>query len=453
LRVSGAAFQDEWNNTNATETVTLDFGATNAVLFAGPSPGSTAPVELSRSISTLLFHGQVFDFDSGLLYCRQRYYDPTTASFLQRDPAGFEDSVNQYAAFANNPVNFRDPTGAFAWDPDSWGRSLSEIGGQASIKQDGLSGFMVGGMISLAGAVLQLGTGTAEGWDLLHSDAQGTFGLLDRIQGSKLIATDAIIAAGAGASMYGVFSGITGRVRGFISNRRQWREFSHNNGLTQMEADAKHLAMREMAQVYRARSVEVGVRRFKKPIQRRQNAEKLMANKPGHVLDKTGEDGWVYKDGKFYNSDADLAYMEIDGRPTTLAQQEHFNRLVKKHYEDLYRKAGYKGTPSSPVQHGMHERYPDLQGQVVNTHLVDHNKLAKVGHCGDVFSLKFEDGRMSGFHKSRWEIHNKFLESEKRYMAATGNRLPQEWTQMSLHPTIGSIKDAAKAGKVFTPKR
>ena len=101
----------------------------------------------------------------------------------------------------------------------------------------------------------------------------------------------------------------------------------------------------------------------------------------------------------------------------------------------------------------MHHHYPDAYGQVVNGHLVDMDKLAKVGHPGDVFALKFEDGRMSGFHKSRWQMNNMLLESEKRFMGATGMRLPQEWTQMSLHPTFGSVKDAAKAGKVFTPKR
>jgi RHS repeat-associated protein len=453
LTVQAGTLQDEGNNTNAIETITWNAASTNVVLFAGPALGSTAPLALNRSISTMLFHGQVFDFDSGLLYCRARYYDPTTATFLQRDPAGLEDSVNQYAAFANNPVNFRDPTGAFAWDPDSWGRSLSEIGGAASMKEDGLSGYLVGSAISFAGAVLQLGTRASEGWDLLHSEAQGTFGLLDRIHGAQLIASDVKTAVGAATTMYSVFSGITGRVRGHISDRRQWKEFAHNNGLTAMEADAKHLAMREMSQIYRARSVEAGVRRFKKPVQRRNNAERLMANKPGHVTEKTGPDGWVYKDGKFYNSDADLAYLEIDGRPATLAQEEHFNRLVKKHYDNLYRKAGYKGTPSSPVQHGMHHHYPDAYGQVVNGHLVDMDKLAKVGHPGDVFALKFEDGRMSGFHKSRWQMHNMLLESEKRFMGATGMRLPQEWTQMSLHPTFGSVKEAARAGKVFTPGR
>ncbi len=452
LTVNGGAFQDDWNNTNATEVITLNL-AGGPQLFTGGAPGSTASGEVSRSLSTFLFHGQVFDFDSGLLYCRARYYDPTTATFLQRDPAGMEDSVNQYAAFANNPINYRDPTGMFAWDPDSWGRELTQIGSQASIREDGLSGYMVGQMINFAGAVLQLGTGFAEGWDLLHSDAQGTFGLLDRYRGAQLVAADVGVAFGAGAAQFSVFKGIGGRVRGYVNSRKQWREFAHNNGLTQMESDAMSLAAREMAEIYNARTVEGGIRRFKKPVQRRQNAERLMANKPGHVLEKTGSDGWVYKDGKFYNSDADFAYLEIDGRPATMAQEEHFGLLVKKHYDELYRKAGYKGTPSSPLQHGMHHHYPDLYNQVVNTHLVDTKKLTAVGHPGDIFSFKLENGRMSGFHKSRWEMHNMLLETEKRFMSRTGNRLPAEWTQMSLHPTIGSIKDAARAGKVFTPKQ
>jgi RHS repeat-associated protein len=453
LNVQPGVLQDEWNNTNSFVSIPLDASSTNAVLFAGSLPGITAPVKLNRSSSSLLFHGQVFDFDAGLLYCRARYYDPTTGMFLQRDPAGYEDSVNQYAGFANNPVNFRDPTGMFVWDPDSWGRSLTKYSEGFSIRNDGLGLYMVGSVIGFGGAVLRLGTATAEGVDLLNSDAQGTFGLLDRIRGAQLVANDAMVAFGAATTAYSVFSGITGRVRGYISARNQYYEFGHNNGLTQLDLTAHRLAMGEMAEIYEARTVEAGHRRFKKPVQRRQNAERLMANKPGHVLEKTGPEGWVYKDGKFYNSDADMAYLEIDGRPATFEQEEHFNRLVKKHYEAEYRRLGYKGTPSCPVQHGVHTRYPDHFGEVVNGHMVDTEKLTKVGHPGDVFALKWEDGRMSGFHKSRWEMHNKLLETERRYMSWTGARLPEEWTQMSLHPTIGSVKDAAKVGKVFTPRR
>ncbi len=37
--------------------------------------------------------------------------------FLQRDPEGYEDSVNLYAGMRWDPVNLRDPTGELAWAP------------------------------------------------------------------------------------------------------------------------------------------------------------------------------------------------------------------------------------------------------------------------------------------------------------------------------------------------
>src|SRR5207249_1371986 len=49
--------------------------------------------------------------DAGLIYMRARFYDPYTGQFLQPDPRGYHDSVNHYAGFAHNPVNYRDPTG------------------------------------------------------------------------------------------------------------------------------------------------------------------------------------------------------------------------------------------------------------------------------------------------------------------------------------------------------
>jgi hypothetical protein len=46
-----------------------------------------------------------------LLYLRARFYDPFTGQFLQQDPVAYNDSVNLYAAFANNPATVRDPSG------------------------------------------------------------------------------------------------------------------------------------------------------------------------------------------------------------------------------------------------------------------------------------------------------------------------------------------------------
>ncbi|MBI4092754.1 MAG: RHS repeat-associated core domain-containing protein, partial [Candidatus Kerfeldbacteria bacterium] len=61
------------------------------------------------------YTGQRFDPESGLLYYKNRYYEPGTGRFLQRDPEGiWQDGVNfgnGYAYVGNNAVNFVDPTG------------------------------------------------------------------------------------------------------------------------------------------------------------------------------------------------------------------------------------------------------------------------------------------------------------------------------------------------------
>lgn len=106
---------DEWGNSNAVQM----FSFTN--FDPAPSAGTvffeqtadTAPVTMARSVveSPFLFHGQYFDYETGLIYLRSRFYDPFAGMFLEPDPLGYEDSVNHYAAFRNNPVSRRDPTG------------------------------------------------------------------------------------------------------------------------------------------------------------------------------------------------------------------------------------------------------------------------------------------------------------------------------------------------------
>jgi RHS repeat-associated protein len=112
LRVAAGAFADEWGNSNAAQAVT--FSPASAVgTVEYNTDTNTAPVRVARSTvgSPFLFHGQYFDYDAGLVYLRARFYDPYTGQFLERDPFGYEDSVNLYAAFGQNPVNFRDPSG------------------------------------------------------------------------------------------------------------------------------------------------------------------------------------------------------------------------------------------------------------------------------------------------------------------------------------------------------
>jgi RHS repeat-associated protein len=49
--------------------------------------------------------------NTGFIYYRARYYDPTAGRFMQRDPLGFSDGINPYAYVGNSPANFTDPLG------------------------------------------------------------------------------------------------------------------------------------------------------------------------------------------------------------------------------------------------------------------------------------------------------------------------------------------------------
>ena len=56
--------------------------------------------------------GEYFDEETGLIYLRNRYYDPSARRFTQEDPA--RDELNWYAYCGNNPVNYMDPWGLWA---------------------------------------------------------------------------------------------------------------------------------------------------------------------------------------------------------------------------------------------------------------------------------------------------------------------------------------------------
>jgi RHS repeat-associated protein len=48
---------------------------------------------------------------SGLLYRRNRYYDPATGRFTQEDPIGLAGGINVYGFAAGDPVSYSDPYG------------------------------------------------------------------------------------------------------------------------------------------------------------------------------------------------------------------------------------------------------------------------------------------------------------------------------------------------------
>ncbi|MFC2156094.1 RHS repeat-associated core domain-containing protein, partial [Acidobacteriota bacterium] len=61
--------------------------------------------------NNVLFQGRNYDKITGLYYFRARYFHPKLGRFLQTDPMGYQDSMNTYQGFNQNPVNYCDPMG------------------------------------------------------------------------------------------------------------------------------------------------------------------------------------------------------------------------------------------------------------------------------------------------------------------------------------------------------
>ncbi|WP_458250536.1 RHS repeat-associated core domain-containing protein [Geobacter anodireducens] len=80
--VSGVTRYDAWGNVIAATGAIPQYG------YTGREPDTT-----------------------GLVYYRARYYDPSTGTFIQKDPIGLTGGVNPYAYVQNNPVNLTDPEG------------------------------------------------------------------------------------------------------------------------------------------------------------------------------------------------------------------------------------------------------------------------------------------------------------------------------------------------------
>ena len=124
---------DEWGNLNTGgEVAFLPVQEDGVVYYEAQPDPQTAASEQARSTvgSPILFHGQYFDYETGLIYLRARFYDPFSGMFLEPDPHGYQDSVNPYAAMGNNPVGRRDPSGRgfMSW---MFGR-LASMGARAS---------------------------------------------------------------------------------------------------------------------------------------------------------------------------------------------------------------------------------------------------------------------------------------------------------------------------------
>jgi RHS repeat-associated protein len=78
--------------------------------FGNVSDGATSQPQLTHQLA-----GEYFDADTGLIYLRQRWYDPKSSRFLSIDPAQSNANnlrlSNHYLYASADPVNNVDPTG------------------------------------------------------------------------------------------------------------------------------------------------------------------------------------------------------------------------------------------------------------------------------------------------------------------------------------------------------
>jgi len=174
----------------------FEVGGDGKLVFSAPDSGEYSFIpELNYSG----FRGRTPDPETGLIYFRNRYYDPELGRFIQTDLFGYGDGPNLYQFALNSPYNYSDPTG----------ESATLIGGAA--------GGVVGGAYA---GYRALRYGESYKWNYIAQGALAGaaigFGIDTLGAGSGLSA--AVIG---GTSLGAGFGGATGSVMGGGS----WGEF------------------------------------------------------------------------------------------------------------------------------------------------------------------------------------------------------------------------------------
>ena len=83
------------------------------------TPYGTLTAHTGTADTPLRWNVQYQDPDTGLYYLRARYYDPTTAQFINVDPI-VALTGQSYSYAGNDPLNLADPLGLTWWNPTTW---------------------------------------------------------------------------------------------------------------------------------------------------------------------------------------------------------------------------------------------------------------------------------------------------------------------------------------------
>lgn len=104
---------DHHDQLGSIRLITDSAGATGTATTQTWDPYGNSVSTSGSLTSPFGFSGQYTDAESGLIYLRARYYDPSTSQFLTVDPK-VSSTMSPYAYVAGNPLNDVDPTGTCA---------------------------------------------------------------------------------------------------------------------------------------------------------------------------------------------------------------------------------------------------------------------------------------------------------------------------------------------------
>jgi RHS repeat-associated protein len=97
-------------------------------LFAAPNPHQTSASAVGNQFG---YQGLPRDSETGLIYFRNRYYDPELGRFITADPKGYVDGPSEYAFEGDDPVNGSDPMGlCFGFG----GGTCADVADRAAVK-------------------------------------------------------------------------------------------------------------------------------------------------------------------------------------------------------------------------------------------------------------------------------------------------------------------------------
>jgi RHS repeat-associated protein len=96
---------------------------------------------------------------SGMLFRRNRYYDPSTGRFIQEDPIGLAGGLNLYGFAGGDPVNFSDPFGLMSCPP-ACDEVFEQLGRMAPAMQRAITGATA---VTLAPIAIAAGAEAAAG--------------------------------------------------------------------------------------------------------------------------------------------------------------------------------------------------------------------------------------------------------------------------------------------------